>query len=163
MAWAERAEAGDVGGASRRFGEGAVVEDPFQLDDDGLEDFVLKHRAAGAFRQMLFEEADDSLPYTGVMAGIRWEKGPGRTTKMSNFLCPSSLCPISTLSNERMSKTAMSNIMSNFRRPSSVNRRKSSIVGRRFIFEDKTNSFFSSVVGQPTTVVDRRSSVYIER
>ena len=54
MAWAERAKAGDVGGAGRRFSEGAVVEDPFQLDDDGLEDFVLKYSAAGAFRKMFF-------------------------------------------------------------------------------------------------------------
>ena len=38
----------------------------------------------------------------------------GRTTKMSNFLCPSDFCPISDLSNTQMSKTAMSNFMSNY-------------------------------------------------
>ena len=33
---------------------------------------------------------------------------------MSNFSCPSDLCPISALSNRKMSKTAMSKSMSNF-------------------------------------------------
>ena len=67
---------------------------------------------------------------------------------MSNFLCPSSLCPISALSKVKMSKTTMSKSMSNYRR-------RSSLVARRFIFQDESHCAFvarrSSVVArQPT-------------
>ena len=55
MAWAERAKAGNVGGASRRLGERTVVENAFKLDDDGLEDLLVKHVAADAFREVPLE------------------------------------------------------------------------------------------------------------
>ena len=76
MAWTERAKAGNVGGASRQLGEWAVVEDAFKLDDNGLEDLLVKHVAADAFREVPLEQADYPLPNAGVVARVRWEEGP---------------------------------------------------------------------------------------
>ena len=56
MARAEGAEAGNVGGAGWRLGEWTIIENAFKLDDDCLEDLLVKHVAADAFREVPLEQ-----------------------------------------------------------------------------------------------------------
>ena len=71
-------------GAQRR--ERAFVDDPFDVDDQGVEDVDVEERFdVGLRRQVALKKSYDAFPYASTMWGTRWNKVPLNAFSLQGF------------------------------------------------------------------------------